>query len=53
MNYIKFKKDFLVKCKLKDKKLCDFFAQILYNKYIYKCIYPQFIEKELKKIISK
>lgn len=51
MNYQIFEKDFLQKCKLKDKKLCKFYSRILFNKYLYKCIYPDFIENELKKII--
>ena len=50
MNLEDFEKDFMKKCNLKDKKLCKFYSRILYNKYIYKCIYPEFIEKELKKI---
>lgn len=45
------KKNFIKKCKLKDKKLCEFYSNIFINKILYKCIYPDNIEKELNKLI--
>jgi len=53
-------KNFIIKSELeknfikkyKNKKLCDFYKNIFINKILYKCIYPDNIEKDLKKIIS-
>ena len=36
----------------KNKKDKEFYRNIFINKMIYKCIYPEDIEKELKKFIS-
>ena len=50
----KLEKKFMLYCKKnnKNKKLCYFYREIFVNKMIYKCIYPEFIEKGLKKFIS-
>jgi hypothetical protein len=48
----KFLKDCDKKNKNKNKKLCNFYMKIFINKMLYNCIYPDFIESNLKKFIQ-